>query len=157
MITGCVSAEILKYVQEFTDLDKFKNAFINLALPLFVFSEPDEVKKIGSKDFDPIMCGPIKSIPDPFTIWDKVVVKGPMKLKEMIEHFKQTKNVPITLVTSGKVCLYNSYLPGNKHGPRLEQEVASIYREISDDVIPTTRKYLTVDISGEVIGEGCDF
>ena len=55
-------------------MDKFKNSFINLALPLFLFSEPDEVKRNKSKEFDPIMCGPIKCIPEGYTNYDKVVV-----------------------------------------------------------------------------------
>ena len=75
MITGSVANEIFKFVQGFTELDKFKNGFINLALPLFLFSEPDEVKKNKSKEYDPIMCGPIKCIPEGYTIYDKVVVK----------------------------------------------------------------------------------
>merc|ERR1712083_242318 len=45
MITGCVTTEIIKYAQGWNDIEKFKNAFINLALPMFLFSEPDEVKK----------------------------------------------------------------------------------------------------------------
>jgi len=40
MITGCVSAEIYKFAQGITNIELFKNGFINLALPLFVFSEP---------------------------------------------------------------------------------------------------------------------
>jgi len=45
MITGCVTNEIFKYVQDITDLGRFKNGFVNLALPLILFSEPDPVKK----------------------------------------------------------------------------------------------------------------
>ena len=40
MITGAVSAEIYKFAQGLTNLEAFKNSFINLALPLFLFSEP---------------------------------------------------------------------------------------------------------------------
>jgi len=70
MITGAVGVEMYKYVQGYTAIEKFRNGFINLALPLFLFSEPDEVKKNKSKEYDPIMCGPIKCIPEDYTIYD---------------------------------------------------------------------------------------
>ena len=74
MITGCVTTEIVKFTQGWTDIEKFKNAFINLALPMFLFSEPDEVKKNKSKEYDPIMCGPIKCLPEDYTCYDKVTI-----------------------------------------------------------------------------------
>lgn len=77
MITGCVSAEIYKFAQGLTSIESYKNSFINLALPLFVFSEPDPVKKTKSKDYDPIVAGPIKAMPEGFTIYDKIVINGP--------------------------------------------------------------------------------
>ncbi len=54
MITGCVTAEIYKYVQDMSSLHLFKNAFINLALPLFIVTEPTEAKRVVSKDWDAI-------------------------------------------------------------------------------------------------------
>ena len=54
MITGVVTAEIFKFVQDNTAIENMKNSFINLALPLWVFSEPIEVGKIKDKDYDPI-------------------------------------------------------------------------------------------------------
>lgn len=74
MITGSVSNEIFKYAQGFNEIGKFKNAFVNLALPLFLFSEPDDIKLNKSKDFDPIVCGPIKMLPEGYTNYDKVEV-----------------------------------------------------------------------------------
>ena len=50
MITGCVCAEMYKYVQGFDDIESFKNGFINLALPLFIFSEPDPASKTVTKE-----------------------------------------------------------------------------------------------------------
>lgn len=88
MITGAVTTEIYKFVQGFDKLDQFKNGFINLAVNIFAFTEPDEVKRNKSKEYDPVMCGPIKAIPEGFTIYDKVVVnKGPMTFQQFIDHF----------------------------------------------------------------------
>lgn len=102
MITGSVSNEIIKFVQGFTKLELFKNGFINLALPLFLFSEPDEVKRNKSKDYDPIMCGPIKCIPEGYTIYDKVTLKkGPLTFQGLIDHFKETMQLDISMVTCG--------------------------------------------------------
>ena len=82
MITGAVSAEIYKFVQGKITLEKMKNSFINLALPLFVFSEPEEVIKIKSKDYDPIAMSKLKSIPEDYTIYDKIIVSiGSISIK----------------------------------------------------------------------------
>jgi len=75
MITGAVTTEIYKFVQGFEKLEQFKNGFINLAVNIFAFTEPDEVKRNKSKDYDPIMMGPIKAIPEGYTIYDKVVIQ----------------------------------------------------------------------------------
>ena len=74
MVTGCVTAELMKFVQGWTDIEMFKNGFINLALPLFVFSEPIPANQTKSKEYDPILMGKVKSIPENYTIYDKVEV-----------------------------------------------------------------------------------
>ena len=74
MITGCVTAEIYKFVQGETDVEKYKNAFINLATPSWLFSEPDAAKLIKSKEYDVMAMGPVICVPDPQTIFSKIVV-----------------------------------------------------------------------------------
>lgn len=78
MITGCVAAEIYKFVQGIDNIEVYKNGFINLALPLFVFSEPTPPNKTKSKEYDPILMGKVKAIPEGYTIFDKVEVEGPL-------------------------------------------------------------------------------
>ena len=120
MITGVVTNEIFKYTQGMTDVAKFKNAFCNLALPLFLFSQPDDIKKNKSKEFDPIMCGPVTMIPEDYTNYDKVVIDvGSLTFQGLFDWMRDNKGVDITMVTCGNYALYNGYLPGNKHAPRL--------------------------------------
>lgn len=66
-------------------------------------------------------------------------------------------NIQVTLVSSGKIALFNDYLPGNKHSVRRPRLIEDVYREISDEPIPDTRNYLAIELGGEVIDEGCDF
>jgi ubiquitin-activating enzyme E1 len=40
MITGLVGIEIYKFVQGFNKIEQFKNAFVNLAINMFVIEEP---------------------------------------------------------------------------------------------------------------------
>jgi ubiquitin-activating enzyme E1 len=164
MITGCVSAEIYKFVQGKTNLEVFKNGFINLAIPLFVFSEPTPANKVRSKEYDPILMGKVKAVPEGYTIYDKIMLQGPLNFQQLFDELKAKYGVDITLVSSGKVALFNSYLPGGKHNvrrPRLIEEVyreiSEVYREISEDPIPAGRRYLALEVGGEHIEEGCDF
>ena len=40
-----------------------------------MMSQPDDIIKNKSKDFDPIMCGPITMLPEGFTNYDKIVLQ----------------------------------------------------------------------------------
>lgn len=157
MITGCVSAEIYKFVWGIDDIEQYKNGFINLALPLFVFSEPTPPNQTKSKDWDPILQGKIKAIPEGFTIYHKIVLDGPLTIQQIVDHFKEKYSVEITLISAGQVVLFNAYLPGNKHAARLPRHPEDIYREVSDAPIPEGRTYLAFELAGSCIGEEADF
>ena len=158
MITGVVSNEVFKFTQGFTDIAKFKNAFCNLALPSIMFSQPDDIIKTKSKEFDPIMCGPVTALPEGFTNYDKIVLQnGSMTFQQLIDWMAQNKGVEVQMITCGNVALYNMYLPGNKHAPRLVQKIEDVYRSISEEPIPAGRRYLRIDVGGTIVESGADF
>ena len=123
-------------------------------MPLFLFSEPTEVNKIKSKDYDPISMCQTRSIPDPYTIYDKTVVdEGSITIQEMFDYLEKKIGIEVTLVTAGQFALYNAYLPGTKHKDRLSRKVEDVYNEVAAEPLPETRKYLQMELGGSVKGE----
>lgn len=102
------------------------------------------------------MCK-VKAIPEDYTIYEKVVVNGPLTFEQFFEEMKTRFNIDVTLVSCGKFALYNGYLPGNKHSVRRPRLIEDVYNEITDEPIPDGRNYLALELGGEVIGEDCDF
>lgn len=159
MICGAVAAEFYKFVAGWTDLVKFKNSFINLALPMFMFTEPDEIGRTKSKEMCPIMGCPIKAIPEGYTIYDKTVInEGSLTFNQFINHFKEKLGLELSMISCGTCSLFNAYLPGQKHQKeRGERKVEDVFLEISKETLPKGRYYLIVEVSGETMDDGMDF
>jgi len=124
-----------------------------------MFSQPDDIIKNKSKEFDPIMCGPITCVPEGYTNYDKVILKeGSMTFQALFDWLKDNKGLEISMVTCGNVALYNAYLPQNRHAPRLTQSIESVYTSIAkDEPIPEGRRYLKIDVGGVIIANNEDF
>ena len=103
---------------------------------------------------DTIMFGPIKAIPSGWTIWDKIEVKGSKTVQEFLDWLKETYNVNTTLVSSGTLAVYNTYLPGKKYAPRLSRAIEDVYREIG--TIVEGRNYLILEVGATIADEEID-
>jgi len=44
---------------------------------------------------------------------------------------KEKYGVDISMVACGRLALYNAYLPGNKHKPRLDMAIEKVFADIS--------------------------
>ena len=109
LVTGLVVLEIYKIIDGKTDLEQYKNGFVNLALPFFGFSEPIASPK-----------GSYKSRKGDVTfdkLWDRFEVEN-ITLKEFLKEF-QEKGLEVTMVSSGVSLLYASFYPPNKLKDRM--------------------------------------
>jgi ubiquitin-activating enzyme E1 len=109
LVTGLVNLELYKILDGKTEIEQYKNGFINLALPFFGFSEPIASPK-GK------YVGPNGDV-DVDKIWDRFEVPN-FTLQEMLDWFKE-KGLDISMVSSGVSLLYASFYPRSKVKDRL--------------------------------------
>lgn len=151
MIVGCLCNEIIKVAQKFEKIDDYKAAFVNLAIPMFVFSEPPPAVEIKSKDFDPIMAGPVKAIPEGHTKWEKIEVKGPMTINQLEAMLKEKYKVTISMVLCGELTLY---MDGMSPKERKTKKIEDVLEEVSKSKMEPTVKTLRVDVMAETMDDG---
>lgn len=110
MITGLACIELYKVIQN-KPLEKYKNAFANLALPFIAFSEPIAPKKYKYYDKE-------------WTVWDSFEVDGNKTLKEFIQFFKETHKLDISAVALPQtgMSLYMDFMKKETKEARLKKK-----------------------------------
>lgn len=156
MVTGLVSAELMKLVVfKPRTLEPFKNAFVNLALPLWVMSEPLPPLKSTSRDHDPIVMGPVKAKPEGFTSWDKIELSlGDATLEELLKHLTRDLEIDILILSAGNACLFNSFAPAHKK--RRADKVTKLWQDATKQLITPKMSYLILEVSASDTEEGMD-
>jgi len=135
LVAGLIGLELYKLVQGFTDVEKFKNGFVNLALPFFGFSNPIEAPKNKYYETE-------------WTIWDRFELdaidptrgEGEMTLEQFINWFQETHNLEITMLSQGVCMLYSFFMPPAKRNERMPLPMSEVVRRVSKkDIEPHVR------------------
>lgn len=131
--------ELYKLAQGGLPLDAYKNAFVNLALPFWTFSEPLPPKKFKprlSPEGDEILTYPAAG----WTEWDRVDVHMDGTIADLCAELKvtfpppaeplfsqisnrsspQVRGIAVQSIASGVGLMYTSFMPAHK--PRLAQK-----------------------------------
>jgi ubiquitin-activating enzyme E1 len=147
MVTGLVCIEAYKLMAG-KPLEDIRNSFVNVAVNVFSMGEPGGPKRTKSQEFDPIACGPVRALPEGFTRWDKIVIKGlgnmtPVQLEDWMQ---KEQGLDVLMVSTGRYTVYNPMLfPAH----RTSRGGVPI-RTILEDIIKmgkVTRPYIMLDIS----------
>lgn len=133
LVTGLVCIELIKLVQQ-KKLEKYKNGFVNLALPLFAFSEPLAPQK---KAITPEWS---------WTLWDRFDVSGELTLSEFIDYFKKKHELEITMISCGVSMIYSFFMGKDKLQERLPMKMPQLVEHVSKQAIPPNKTYLIFEI-----------
>ncbi|EXJ78601.1 ubiquitin-activating enzyme E1 1 [Capronia coronata CBS 617.96] len=139
LVTGLVILELYKVIDGKTDLEQYKNGFVNLALPFFGFSEPIASPK-----------GTYKGKDGEVTIdklWDRFEIDD-VTLTEFLKHFEDL-GLTVTMVSSGVSLLYASFYPPSKTKDRMPLKMSKLLETISRKPIPEHQKNIIFEITAE--------
>ncbi|KAL1902257.1 E1 ubiquitin-activating protein [Sporothrix stenoceras] len=143
LVTGLVVLELYKVIDGKTDLEKYKNGFINLALPFFGFSEPIASPKVEYQ-------GPNGKV-SLDKIWDRFEVPD-FTLQELIDDFS-SRGLTISMLSSGVSLLYASFFPPSKLKDRYSLKLSKLVETISRKPIPEHQKEVIFEVVVEDLNE----
>lgn len=120
-----------------TDIEQYRNGFVNLALPFFGFSEPIASPKgeYNNKTYD--------------KIWDRFDIKGDIKLSQLIEHFEKDEGLEITMLSYGVSLLYASFFPQKKLKERLNLPITQLVKLVTKKDIPAHVSTMILEICAD--------
>ena len=110
LVTGLVVLELYKIIDGKTDIEQYKNGFVNLALPFFGFSEPIASPK-GTYQ------GPNGEVTID-KLWDRFETED-VTLEEFLDKFKGEKGLDVTMMSSGVSLLFAGFYRASRHKDRL--------------------------------------
>ncbi|XP_044736104.1 ubiquitin-like modifier-activating enzyme 1 isoform X1 [Chrysoperla carnea] len=118
VVAGLVCLELYKLARNFKTITKFKNGFVNLALPFFGFSEPISAPKLTYYDKE-------------WTLWDRFEVDGELTLKGFLDYFKDRHNLEITMLSQGVCMLYSFFMAKAKCQERMNLPMSEVVKKVS--------------------------
>lgn len=119
VVAGLVCLELIKLAKGFTQIEKYKNGFVNLALPFFGFSEPIAAPKLKYYDVE-------------WTLWDRFELSQEnMTLKQFLDYFQNEHKLEITMLSQGVCMLYSYFMPPAKREERLNLPLVEVVRRVS--------------------------
>ncbi|KAM6301461.1 ubiquitin-like modifier-activating enzyme 6 [Aegotheles albertisi] len=135
-VSGLVALELIKVVGGYS-ADAYKNCFLNLAIPIMVFTDTAEVRRTEIRNGIS------------FTIWDRWTIYGKedFTLLDFINAVREKYGIEPTMVVQGVKMLYVPVMPG--HIKRLKLTMQKLVKPSAD------KKYvdLTVSFAPETDGE----
>ncbi|KAG0664172.1 E1 ubiquitin-activating protein [Monosporozyma unispora] len=137
LVTGLVNLELYKVVDQKTDIEQYKNGFVNLALPFFGFSEPigSPKAKYNEKTYD--------------KIWDRFDINGDITLRALLDHFEKEEGLEITMLSYGVSLLYASFFPPKKLKDRYDLPITQLVKLVTKNEVPSHVRTMILEICAD--------
>lgn len=126
-------------------IERFKNGFVNLALPFFAFSEPLPCQKTEYG----------AGIEGSWTIWDRYEIRGNPTLGELIERFRSEHKINISMLSAGTCMLFGFIRNKDVVAQRMVMPLTTLIESVSKKKIPDHEVSVVLEMLAEDL-EGND-
>ena len=144
-IAGITSLQVYTLLQTH-EINYLRNCFFNLGINYFIFDIPTEPNYKKDQKHDEKMDKPVKVIPDKWSVWDKIELKGSKTCGEIIDYLTKTYKIDVDLLSCGDVILINTILPSSKK--RLSLKLEDIYNEKSK--FKLEKNYMIINVFASI-------
>uniref|UniRef100_A0ACD5XJJ0 Uncharacterized protein n=1 Tax=Avena sativa TaxID=4498 RepID=A0ACD5XJJ0_AVESA len=133
MATGVVCLELYKVLAGGHPPEDYRNTYFNLAIPLFLTSDPAKPKVMKHRDMR-------------WTVWDRWSIKGNITVAELLKWLSD-KGLNAYSVSCGTSLLYNTMF--TRHKDRLNRKLVDVAQEVAKVDVPAYRKHFDVIVACE--------
>ena len=145
VITGFACMQLITLINS-EDISLIKNCYFDSSLNVYQFNNPDEVIHMKDQEYNAILDGPTIAVPEGWTVWDIITIKGPMTCQEFIDYIKKEYNVNILGIASNYKSIIQLYMPGKK--AKLPKLIEDIYEQ--NNGLNKNQNHLWLEISGVI-------
>ena len=142
VITGLVSMQLYLLAKLMIEKEKNKDCTLESENPLKLFRNYYINMGLNGYSYSnlpkKILHNEINDIPTNWTLWDSIIVNGPLKISEFIKEIEEKYEVKIKSIHSGKSMIYREDDPKEY----LNMKVKELYEKISKKAINSNQKYL---------------
>ena len=136
LVTGLVCLELYKLVDGKRDVESYKCGFVNLALPLFAFSEPVKCETYDAGTWQ-------------WSLWDKVVIDGsqtPLTLQQFCEYFQEHYDCEVNMLSYGVSILHSFFSAPAKRKARMVMTMPELVEHVTKKPLDPSMRLLPFEV-----------
>uniref|UniRef100_A0A915EF50 Ubiquitin-activating enzyme E1 C-terminal domain-containing protein n=1 Tax=Ditylenchus dipsaci TaxID=166011 RepID=A0A915EF50_9BILA len=142
VIAGLTCLEFYKMIEvdgkrSSAPIERFKNAFVNLALPFFAFSEPIAAQ-IKQYDFEKT-----------FTLWDRLEIDGPRTVKQFIQFVEAETGLDVSMISSGVALIYAFFQSSSTKDDRFARDVVEVVEAVTRKPVTEHKRSLVLEVMAQ--------
>ena len=185
LVAGLVCIELYKLAAGAAGaprpLAAFRNAYANLALPLFALSEPIAAARstlrlrtaehafrpqvpsgrgsgTASSALEPLPAGQADGADAVWrwSLWDRIDLRGPLRLADLLARLREDFGATVLMLSQGAAILYSSSLPPSKKRERAAMTMAQLVVAVTKAPLAAHRRFITFEILADRDGADLD-